>query len=153
MSIKLSKLTLLFTCLLFPVLLKAQAVSPTEQIIGRWTTVEKNLTVDVYKDNNEFKAKIVWFKNDDETKRMDEWTDKHNPDKSLRDRKIIGLNVVKNLVYDPKSNSWEHGSVYEAKTGRSWDASAYLTRDGLLKVTGYWHFKFIGRTMTFKKIG
>lgn len=153
MSIKLSKLTLLFTCLLFPVLLKAQAVSPTEQIIGRWTTIEKNLTVDVYKDNNEFKAKIVWFKNDDETKRMDEWTDKHNPDKSLRDRKIIGLNVVKNLVYDPKSNSWEHGSVYEAKTGRSWDASAYLTRDGLLKVTGYWHFKFIGRTMTFKKIG
>lgn len=153
MSIKPFKLIILFACLLFPVLLRAQNVSPTEQICGRWTTVEKNLTVDVYKDNGEYKAKIVWFKNDDESKRMDEWTDKHNPNKELRDRKILGMDVVDDLVYDAKSKSWEHGKVYDAKSGHYWDASAYLTNDGLLKVTGYWHFKFIGRTMTFKKVG
>jgi uncharacterized protein (DUF2147 family) len=129
----------------------AQTMPAADQICGKWTTQEKNLTVEVYRESGEFKAKIIWFKNDDNSKTMEEWTDKHNPDKAMRDRKILGMNVVKDLVYEPKSNSWEHGSIYDAKNGRYWDASAYLTKDGLLKVTGYWHFKFIGRTMTFKK--
>jgi uncharacterized protein (DUF2147 family) len=131
---------------------KAQSQSPTEQILGRWMVAEKNLLVEVYRDGNDYKAKIIWFKNDDPTKRMEEWTDKHNPDPSQRDRKILGMNVVKDLEYDAKSKSWEHGKVYDAKSGKYWDASAYLTNDGLLKVTGYWHFKFIGRTMVFKKV-
>ena len=131
---------------------KAQSLSPTEQILGRWMVQEKNLLVEVYREGNDYKAKIIWFKNDDQSKRMDEWTDKHNPDPAQRDRKILGMNVVKDLEYDPKTHSWEHGKVYDAKNGKYWDASAYLTKDGLLKVTGYWHFKFIGRTMTFKKV-
>jgi uncharacterized protein (DUF2147 family) len=131
---------------------KAQTMSATDMICGKWMSSENNLKVEVYKENREYKAKIIWFKNEDESKRMDEWTDKHNPDKTLRDRKILGMNVVKDLVYVPKSNTWEHGSIYDAKSGKYWDASARLAKDGTLKVTGYWNFKFIGRTMTFKKV-
>ncbi|MES2278688.1 MAG: DUF2147 domain-containing protein [Bacteroidota bacterium] len=132
--------------------IKAQAPLATDMICGKWMAAENNLKVEVYKENGDYKAKIIWFKTDDDSKPMDGWTDKHNPDKNLRERKILGMNVVKDLIYEAKSNSWEHGSIYDAKNGRYWDASACLTKDGTLKVTGYWHFKFIGRTMTFKKV-
>ena len=125
---------------------KAQTVAANEMICGRWMSSEKNLEVEIYKENGDFRAKIIWFRADDKSKAMDEWKDTHNPDKNLRTRKILGMNVVKDLIYDPKSNSWEHGTIYDAKGGHYWDASAYLTKEGGLKVTGYWHFKFIGRT-------
>ncbi|MDB5011423.1 MAG: hypothetical protein JWQ06_2212, partial [Mucilaginibacter sp.] len=42
--------------------------------------------------------------------------------------------------------------IYDAKNGREWDASAYIDKNGELRVTGYWHLKFIGRTMSFTRI-
>lgn len=152
MSIKLaSRIFLLIFCVMMGHSLKAQTAAAGDVILGRWAADDKSLVVDVYKDKGQYKAKMVWFKNEDTSKAMDEWTDKHNPDKNLRNRKLIGMDVVKDLIYEPKSNSWEHGSIYDAKSGKYWSASASLSKDGLLKVTGYWHLKFIGRTMTFKK--
>ena len=83
---------------------------------------------------------------------MGEWTDSKNPDEALRSRKILGMDVLEKLRYDAGSNSWEDGMIYDAKNGREWNASAYISKDGLLKVKGYWHFKFIGRTLVFKRI-
>lgn len=123
-----------------------------EQICGKWQTQEKNLIVQVYKEDNRFKAKIVWFNDGDHSKEMEFWTDKNNPDPALRSRKILGLNVLENLVYDASSNSWEDGMIYDAKNGRHWNSSAYIDKSGLLKVKGYWHFKFIGKTMTFTRV-
>jgi uncharacterized protein (DUF2147 family) len=123
----------------------------SDQICGKWMSAQKNLLVQVYRENNDYKAKILWFKADDESKPMDEWTDKHNPDPSLRNRKILGMNVVKNLRYNAKSKLWEDGDIYDSQSGRTWDASAAMTKDGSLKVIGFWHFKFIGRTMTFNR--
>ena len=130
----------------------ASAPPNPDLLCGKWMSSEKNLVVQVYKDGDVFKAKIIWFKNTDNSKAMDEWTDKHNPDPALRDRKLIGMSILRDMDYEPKSNSWENGKIYDAKNGREWDASARIDKNGELKVTGYWHFKFIGRTMTFTRI-
>ena len=148
-----SRYLFLLIFILSTAIAKAQTASKADRLCGKWISDEKNLIVEVYKDKNEYRAKIVWYKNEDQSKSMEEWTDKHNPDQSLRSRKILGMNVVDNLVYNSKSDSWEHGTIYDAKTGHYWDASARLINDGLLKVTGYWHLKFIGRSMIFKKLG
>ena len=42
--------------------------------------------------------------------------------------------------------------IYDSKNGRDWNASACIDKSGMLKVKGYWHFKFIGRTMTFNRV-
>src|ERR1700761_328643 len=86
-------------------------------LCGKWMASEKNLEVEVYRDHDTFKGKIIWFK-DDESKPIDEWTDKHNPDPALRSRKILGMNVVRDIAYRPGSNSWEGGKIYDAKGGR-----------------------------------
>jgi uncharacterized protein (DUF2147 family) len=131
---------------------KAGNVHNPDFICGKWISSEKNLIVQVYKEDGSFRARIVWFKNIDDSKRMEEWADIHNPDPSLRSRKLIGMSILRNLVYMQKSNTWEDGKIYDAKNGREWDASVRVNDEGSLKVTGYWHFKFIGRTLTFVRV-
>ena len=122
-----------------------------EQICGKWESSEKNLIVQVYKEDNKFQAKIIWFVNTG-GKSLDTWTDVNNPDESLRSRKILGMSVLNNLCYKSCTNSWEDGMIYDAQHGRDWNASAYIDKNGLLKVKGYWHFKFIGKTLTFTRV-
>lgn len=130
---------------------KGHSTAAAEVICGKWVTTENNLMVEVYKEDNTYKAKIVWFNDGDDPKLMGTWTDQRNPDPALRSRKILGMSVLRNLNYNPSSNSWEDGMIYDAKHGREWNACAHITKNGLLEVKGYWHFKCIGKTLTFKR--
>jgi len=127
------------------------AIPAAEQICGKWESTEKNLVVQVYMQENKFRAKIIWFKDGDE-QQMGTWTDFRNPDPELRNRKILGMSVLTGLTYEADSNSWEDGMIYDAKHGRDWNAAAYIDKKGQLKVKGYWHFKFFGRTLTFNRL-
>lgn len=128
-----------------------QAQPPKERICGKWESTGNDLIIQVFMQNGQFKARIVWYA-DTEGKPLDYWTDVHNPDPALRRRKILGMGILRNLTYSPKTNSWENGMVYDSKHGREWNASAHIGKQGLLRVRGYWHFKFIGRTISFKRI-
>lgn len=129
----------------------AGAPPECDRICGKWKSTEKDLIVLVYKENNQFRAKIIWFR-DDPSKPMDEWRDTKNENPALRNRKILGMDVLSNLKYDEKSRTWENGMIYDAQHGRQWNAAGYIDKNGLLKVKGYWHFKIIGRTMIFKRV-
>lgn len=128
-------------------------ITTAEDVVcGKWQMVDGSLIVQVYREAGEFRARIVYFDDHDDTKPLDYWTDDLNPNPALRSRKILGMNVVEKLTYNPSTNTWEDGMIYDAKHGRYWNSSAYLTKDGLLKVKGYWHIKLIGKTLTFKRI-
>jgi len=126
-----------------------------DAIIGKWISIpQKNLIVEVFKEKNEYKGKIVWFNdNDDKTKPMNTRLDDNNSDPNLRKRKVLGLEVLDNLVYNSKNNRWESGKIYDAKSGRIWSSSAWMRKDSTLQVRGFWHFEFIGQSLAFKKIG
>lgn len=131
----------------------AQTIAPCDKICGKWISAEKNCIVQVYKTGNEFEAKLVWFNDaDDKSRPMNVRTDYRNTDKSLRSRKLIGMEVLDNLTYNPDSNSWENGVIYDAKSGHKWSSIASLTSTNTLKVTGYWHFKFLGKSMVFNRM-
>jgi len=130
---------------------QAQALKSAEKICGKWESTDKTLRIQVYMQGNEYKANIIWF-SDTEGKPMDYWTDRNNPDPALRSRKILGISVLSGLKYDPAKNSWEEGMVYDSKHGRDWNASANIDKNGMLRVRGYWHIKFFGRTMDFVRL-
>jgi uncharacterized protein (DUF2147 family) len=62
------------------------------------------------------------------------------------------MSILKDLRYDLETHTWEDGLVYDSKHGKEWNASAEIGPKGLLKVRGYWHFKFIGKTMSFHRV-
>ena len=130
------------------------ADSGADAILGHWISTRNNVKVQVYKEGSEFKARVTWFKDtDDKSKPMETRKDENNPDPKLRQRKVLGMQVLSQLRYNTKSKRWENGKIYDAKTGRTWSSVAYLSDDGLLNVKGYWQFEFIGKTMRFRKIG
>ena len=122
-----------------------------ERICGKWESVEKSIIIEVYMAGSDFRAKLIWY-SDTEGKPLDYWTDRRNPNPVLRSRKLLGMEVLSGLQYDPDNHSWENGMVYDSKHGREWNASANIDKNGQLRVRGYWHFKFIGRTMTFFRV-
>ena len=142
--------TIFFTCCAIFVF----AQKNPDAIIGRWIAIpKKNIIVEVFKDKDKYKGKVVWFNdNDDKTKPMNTRLDENNLDSALRNRKVLGLQVLNNMMYNSKSNRWEKGTIYDAKSGRVYNSSASLIKDNTLLVKGFWHFEFIGKDMYFKKI-
>lgn len=130
------------------------AQNRSDAIVGKWMAIpKKNLIVEVFKSGNEYRGKILWFNdNDDKTKPMNTRLDEKNENPALRKRKILGLEVLDDMVYNAKSNKWENGKIYDAKSGKTWNCSASIIKDTTLQVRGFWRFEFIGMNMNFKKI-
>lgn len=123
------------------------------EILGNWMATDNSVMVQVFTVNKEYRAKVLWF---DERlgsgKPMNLRTDTANPNPNLRKRKIIGMEILHGLRYDSTSRTWENGKIYDGSSGRTWDSAASFTDNGILKVRGYWKFKWIGKTMYFSKV-
>ncbi len=132
--------------------LNFNAQSKPDLILGDWMATDNSVLVRVFKEGHDYNAKVLWFdKNLGSGKPIHERRDHANPDPKLRNRKIIGMEILHGLHYNAKNNSWEHGKIYDGSSGRTWDSSVTVENDGTLKVRGYWKFKWIGKTMSFKK--
>ncbi|MBV9963040.1 MAG: DUF2147 domain-containing protein [Parafilimonas sp.] len=143
-------LTVIFF-LLFTAICHAQ--NKEDAILGKWESAEKNLIVDVYKQDDNFKAKIVWFYDEDDTitpiqKRLD----LKNPNKALRSRPIIGTDILSGLQYNSKQGRWNGGRIYDATSGKTWDATVWLTSPGALSVRGFYLVRWFGKTMNFFRV-
>ncbi|KQR93329.1 hypothetical protein ASG01_09025 [Chryseobacterium sp. Leaf180] len=124
-----------------------------DDILGKWMATDKSVAVNVYLEGNSFRAKVIWF---DERlskgKPMNSRVDSENPDVKLRHNKIIGMDVLEGLNFNAKNQRWENGKIYDASTGRTWDASAELKNNGQMCVRGFWKWKFIGKTLCFARM-
>lgn len=127
-------------------------INQEDAIVGKWITVEKNLEVEVYKEDDNFKAKIIWFKVQDTTRPLNTRLDEQNPNPALRSRKWLGLEILRSLKYNAADDEWQDGIIYDPKHGREWDSVAWINDSGLLKVKGYWVFKWISETLTFERV-
>lgn len=145
-----TKIAAMVLCLHYFVICNGQ--QNQEHIIGKWMSLRKNVIVEVFKTGNEYKGKIVWFDDsDDKNRPMLVRTDFKNPEPSLRKRKLIGLEVMHGLFYDEKLHEWQDGKIYDASKGKHWNAKAWITKEGILNVRGYWHLELLGQNISFKK--
>ena len=122
-------------------------------IIGKWTSIQKNVIVLIYNDSTGFKGKVLWFNDsDDESRPMNLRTDIKNPDKNLRNQKILGLDVLTQLDFDRDCKCWQNGKIYDVQSGKTWSASITMLNENLIKVRGFWHYEFFGRSILFRRI-
>jgi uncharacterized protein (DUF2147 family) len=132
--------------------LKTNAQNKADAILGKWESTEKNLIVEVYKQDEKFKAKIVWFLDEVDTSLMNTRLDVKNPDKALRNRKIIGIDVLTNMKYNPNQNKWTGGKIYDSNSGKTWDATVWLINPDLMNVRGFYGIRLLGKTLNFTRI-
>jgi len=99
----------------------------SQDIFGTWITEAGDGNVEIYENNGKIFGKIVWLKKGADTR------DTHNPDAKLRDRKLIGVNLLSGLT--KKGDKYEGGKIYDPKSGKTYKCAIWL--DGKeLKVRG-----------------
>lgn len=115
-----------------------------QDVIGKWKLENGSAIVEVYKSGDAFNGKIVWLQKPTEADGTPS-KDKNNPDPALRQRQLIGLNMLSGLKKD--GNEYTGGKIYDPANGKTYNCSMKVEGD-ILKVRGSLDKKgLIGRTM------
>ncbi len=127
------KLALLFFLGIYAAAAFAQGA---DKITGVWWNDEKTTKIKVEKKNGKYIGTIVYmipekYENGEPPK------DKENPDPALRDRSVVGLQILSGFEYDANDKEWQDGKIYDPKSGKTYDCYAWLENDDLLKLKGY----------------
>ena len=115
-----------------------------QDVIGKWKLEDGTAIVEVYKSGDSFNGKIVWLQKPTDADGTPA-KDNNNPDKNLRSRQLIGLNMLSDLK---KSGSeYAGGKIYDPGNGKTYNCSMKVEGD-VLKVRGSLDKKgLLGRTM------
>jgi uncharacterized protein (DUF2147 family) len=126
------------------------AQSAKDKVVGKWYTDDKETIIEIYKQGNKYQGKIVWLKDPYENGKPK--VDDDNPDPALQNRPIMGLQLLKNFVYNGKKEEWVDGTIYDPKSGHTYDCYMWFEGPGELNIKGYvMGMKFIGRKTTWTK--
>ncbi|WP_228238624.1 DUF2147 domain-containing protein [Allomuricauda sp. M10] len=107
-------------------------------ITGTWLNDKKDAHVEIYQKEGKFYGKIVWLQ-EPNTTNGEPKTDKNNPKKSLRNRKILGIDIISDLYFN--GHIWEDGTVYLPKKGQEANCSIKISDDQkelTLHITKLW---------------
>ena len=125
------------------------AAAFAQDVVGKWKLEDGSAIVEVYQEGDVFNGKIVWLEKpteDDGSPAVDE----NNPDKALRTRQIMGLNMLSGLK--KSGNEYSGGSIYDPGNGKTYNCSMKVEGD-VLKVRGSLDKKgLIGRTMDWFRV-
>lgn len=120
-----------------------------DAILGLWLTTDIQSCVEIYRVGDTYHGRIVGLKSPAVEPGEDGIVgqprlDIHNPDTDLRDRPLVGLEIMTGFRYD--KGTWSGGRIYDPENGKSYKCKLTLDQGGQLKVRGYVGISAIGRT-------
>lgn len=122
---------------------------PAAAVLGVWTTPNDKSRVHIYRNaNGSFAGKIVWLKQPDypagyKNKALagKPKVDIHNPEKAMRSRPVLGMDVLTGFEYSPSDHDWRKGKCYDPEEGKTYTCRMWLKNPDTLMVRGYvWIF-------------
>ena len=80
--------------------------------------------------------------------------DVENPDPALRNRTVIGLDLISNLRATPgEPSQWTGGEIYDPASGNTYRATLEVVSPDCVNVRGYVGIQWLGRTTTWIRVG
>jgi uncharacterized protein (DUF2147 family) len=139
--------SMLFCCILVvtaPSTAQVQtSISGADAILGEWLTAEGKARVQITKNDDIYAGKIIWLKEPEKNGKA--VVDDKNPDEKLRDRPVLGMEIVYGFKYD-EENVWTDGKVYDPESGNEYKAKITLVDEKTLKLRGYVLIPLLGRS-------
>ena len=119
----------------------------SDKVVGVWLTEEQDSQVEIIKKSNgKFYGKIVWLKEDKDRK------DEENPDAAMRNRKVLGLEILQGFKYNDAEKEWEEGIIYDPESGKTYDCYMWFDENNQLRIKGFvLGMRFLGRQTVWKK--
>ena len=120
-----------------------------DAVVGKWVNSTGEAHVDITKKGEKYYGKIVWLKAPKDESGATK-TDVKNPVENLRSRPILGLEILRDFVYE--DGKWTDGKIYDPKSGKTYSCNMTLKSNGDLNIRGYIGISLIGRTDVWKKV-
>lgn len=117
-----------------------------DDICGYWLTLKGNTQIQIIKAaNNMYYGKIVWLRAHKDR------PDYRNPIEKFRTRKVLGLQIMNNFIFNPESNYYEKGTIYDPEIGYTYIVRLWFDENkNILKLKGHVvGMKFLSRESTW----
>jgi uncharacterized protein (DUF2147 family) len=128
-----------------------------DDILGVWFNQKQDAKIDIFKCGNDYCGKIVWLKVPTYPPDSKEGTpgtqkiDTKNPDAALKNRPILGLQIMDGLQY-ASGNLWKNGKIYDPDSGKTYNAKATLVSPVELNLRGFVGLSLFGRTEKWTRV-
>ncbi|MBP6977883.1 MAG: DUF2147 domain-containing protein [Bacteroidales bacterium] len=109
-------------------------VTSANDILGFWLNEEKDAKIEITIDNGKFFGKVVWLEEPNEDTGLPK-VDDQNPEPSLQHRPIMGLEILKNFVFD--EDEWNSGTIYDPDNGKTYKCTMKKGSETVLNIRGY----------------
>jgi uncharacterized protein (DUF2147 family) len=144
-----SRATALLVGIVVAVHAGAEAATPE----GRWYAEGGAAQVEIGACGDSLCGRIVWLRSPFDENGC-ELTDRQNPQQALRDRPIVGLEILRDLrPEDAAAGRWDGGSIYDPTSGRTYRCNLSLDGPDQLRLRGYIGITLLGRTTTWTRVG
>ncbi len=120
-----------------------------DDITGIWQNESGKGRVQIFKQNGKYFGRIVWVRDIKDANGQLK-VDKKNPDENLRNRPIVGMQMLRDLSYD--NGEWSGGKLYNPQDGNEYKCIMKLKDPQTLKVRGYIGFSWIGKTDIWSRV-
>jgi len=133
--------------------LRSDKTPKGNEIDGVWLTQSKESMIEISNAGNNYLGKIIWLKFPISPFTHKAKVDVKNPDPKLRDRPIIGLNLLIGFKYSTDTKIGE-GDIYDPKSGTTYNCKVTLVDPNTLNIRGYIGALWmgLGRTEIWKRI-
>ncbi|WP_131539611.1 DUF2147 domain-containing protein [Pedobacter nototheniae] len=119
-----------------------------DAIVGKWLNPSGEGQIEIYKKGDKYFGKLAWIKEPNLNGKPK--VDAKNPETSLQSRPLLGLEILKNFVYD--DGKWTDGTIYDPKSGKTYSCNMTLKSADVLNVRGYVGISLLGRSETFRRV-
>ena len=102
-------------------------------MIGYWLTSQSIVQVKECDQNLCAIIEVIFV---DDGTAQESILDSNNKNKSLRQRSLVGINLISDFVYKEGALKLSGGKIYDPGRGRTFKANMYLLQNGNLKVEG-----------------
>jgi len=135
------------------------AVSP-DAALGLWETehTENGWShVEIFARDGRYHGRLVWLSEPvykaDDPQAGQPVVDRENPDASLRDRPLVGLEIMRDFEFDGQ-NKWVDGRIYDPESGKEYRCKITLKDPDTLEIFGYVKLGFakLGRNSLWKRV-
>lgn len=120
-----------------------------EAIIGTWVNATGEAHVNIFKKGDKYYGKISWLKVPKDEKGNVK-TDLKNPETSMRSKPILGMEMLRDFVYE--DGKWTDGKIYDPKSGKTYSCNMNIKSNGELNMRGYIGISLIGRSEIWKRV-
>ncbi|HOV73449.1 MAG TPA: DUF2147 domain-containing protein [Candidatus Hydrogenedentes bacterium] len=133
----------------------AGAAGDGDAILGHeWLTKDGGARFAFTKRDGKYYGHICWEKDSVYDKKDQEagkpTRDRNNPDPALRNRPMLGLEILKDFEYQGE-NRYESGTIYNPEDGRTYKAKLTLADPDHLKVRGFIGISLLGGTTVWTR--